>query len=696
MKVEKREIEIQRSDDFQEQAMGLAKGSESFIFNVLRKDLYSDPVGSLLREYSVNAQDEHRKFNIDKPILIQAPTSFNPELHIRDYANGLTEAQVMEFFGQYGASDKRDSNDVVGFYGLGAKSAFSYTDSYVVKSFKDGKVYTFNIYIDETEIGRVAKLSEEATEESNGIEIIVPVKVKDVADFQRKAVATAQYFKVKPTFEGLTSEPVWDVDEAKIEGDGWKFMGGSGEALCIMGEIAYPINQYAIDDLLKWEEGLLDSNLHLFLNIGDVQVTASREALQMSEKTIKAIRAKLVEVKDAMVQQTQEAFLNAKNLFEAKSLFYTLVRRGEGFGQIIKDSGVDLIWNGITIEDNAIKLDGNLHSITHYTKKRKRGTYYQYAVKENAGVTTFRVGEETNIFFDDVPDKRPMYKRRAETLIIQGDAETASFIHTKDVAKLEEELGTPVSVFQSLKDVTPAPLQTTGSRGNLADKKKHLAKVFRLDVDKLMGNGYRIASEVWEVKTVRKGGIYIPINRFKPELGRITELSELRDALVSLKKLGVKIPTAFYGLKNTDSTDGMISFNDWYKRKAETLTKHKETMALSVSYSDSGDAFDVRALDETKVTNMDTQEYIKMYKEAYKAYYETRYEHDIHRVFRLANIEVKPSVNLEEMSEKVVKHYPLLPIIDDLSDDRVMDYMAMMDGKIVLDKSSQDSVALDG
>ncbi len=122
---EKVERNIQRSNDFTERSMGLAVGSESFIFNVLRKDLYSNPIGSLIRELSTNAQDEHRKHGkSDIPIFIKVPNAFDPELHIRDYGIGLTENQVFNFFGNYGASDKRDSNIAVGFYGLGAKSTF--------------------------------------------------------------------------------------------------------------------------------------------------------------------------------------------------------------------------------------------------------------------------------------------------------------------------------------------------------------------------------------------------------------------------------------------------------------------------------------------------------------------------------------------------------------------------------------------
>lgn len=671
MKVEKIERDIQRSDNFQERAMGLAVGSESFVFNVLRKDLYSDPIGSLIREYAVNAQDEHKKYGVTKPIFIQVPSSFSPELHIRDYANGLTEEQVFKFFGEYGASDKRDSNDVVGFYGLGCKSAFAYTDSYVVKSFKNGIAYTFNLYIDETEIGRVAKISEEETNEPNGVLIIVLVKTKDINDFQHKVIKTVSYFKIKPNIEGLSYIPNFDSKESKIEGEDWKFF-GEGYSMCIMGEIAYPINVEAIDNLTTWEEGLLESDLELNVNIGEIQVTASREALQMSSKTIEAIRKRLIGIKDTMLEQTEKSFAEAKTLFEVKSLYYSTILKGGTFGDIIRQSGKDLIWNGIVIDSNIITLDTDHHSILNYTKTWKGH------IKENT-VSRLYCGENVNIYFDDL-EKKKLYKRRAKTLLSQFDVVT--FISTDDIEDLENELGMPITSFNKLSEVVPADVVGRLGSFNVADKSKHFAKVFQLNISRLFGF-HRIASEVWDVKDadLKKGGIFIHIERFKPvDLFGIYSLDNLTDALRNLKKVGININVPIYGVKNTNSIKGMISFNDWVQRKVNSLTKYKNQYSIMQSFT--GDLLDVGELDETKTIGNDIQEYIVKYKEAKKISEQYELNRFLHKIFMLASVEI-PSTNLEEMSEKISEKYPLLPLIEDYfrSDEKVIEYINDIDEK---------------
>lgn len=676
MKNENIERNIERSGNFEERAMGLAVGSEAFVFNVLRKDLYSDPIGSLIREYTVNAQDEHRKYGkSDTPIYIQVPSTFSPELHIRDYAGGLTEEQVFEFFGNYGASDKRDTNEAVGFFGLGCKSAFAYTDSYVVKSFKDGKVLTFNIYIDETEIGKVAKISEEDTDEPNGVLVLVPVKTNDIYSFQKKVLSTVQYFKATPVIEGLGYDPDFQQREAKIEGDGWKFF-GSGSSVCLMGEIAYPIDTYSINGLESWERNLLDSGLQIAANIGDVQVTASREALQMSEKTVKAIRAKLVEIRDTMVEETEKAFAEAKTLFEAKSLYYTLISKGGGFGRIIRESGLDLKWNGTVIEDNYIKFEMGTHWVTHYSRT------YKGKIKEGS-TSILKCGEDTEVYFDDIPVKAKLYKRRADTLL-QGDVRQVVFVHTVDPKDLEKVIGMPVGQLNSLSAVVAMPVNNISSSTgiDLSKRTKHMAKVFQLDLDSLRGCR-RSASEAWKIKEIdtRKGGIYVPIHRFQPQTQLTSSLDGLSYILYTLNRLGVKTNVPIYGVKGDTQPEKMLKFEEWVSRKVNALTEVKQKMGVVASYDDY--AIDLCGINEDSLISEDTKEYISSYREVRDVYRNWNLSDTARKAFRWANLTVEPTKNLTAMSEKVKETYPLLPLIDsyNLREQAVIDYMNDIDEK---------------
>lgn len=679
MIVETKTRDIQRSDSFQERTMGLAVGSEAFVFNVLRKDLYSDPIGSLIREYTVNAQDEHRKFGKGEvPILIQVPNHFTPELHIRDYAGGLTEEQVFNFFGNYGASDKRDSNVAVGFFGLGCKSAFAYTDSYIVKSFKDGMEYTFNIYIDETEIGKTAKISAEPTTEPNGVEIIVPVKTNDIQTFQRKVVSTVRYFKTKPVIKGMDYTPDLNAKTSIIKGEGWEFF-GSGTPTVIMGEIPYPVYYYKMgNDLESWESNLLRSEMNIYVGIGDVQVTASREALQMSEKTIKAIREKLVVIKDTMIAETEKAFGEAKNLVEAKQLWYSVIGKGGGYANIIRDCGTEIKWKGEALKDNYIRFAAEAYVTRYYTTRRS------VQIKSD---TSRNLACEPNdvIYYDDTDKTNVGYKRRARTLL-NGGASEVTILHVHDVKAIEELLGMSVKEFASLNAVTPtvATSNRAGGTGtDLSKRAKHTSKMFVLNLKNLRGY-YSSASEVWDVKDVdtSKGGVYIPIERFKPtSMDRIYDLSTLSVAVSAAEKAGIDIDVPIYGIKKGGDTTGLVRFDNWLTAKVKENKDLLENYSMVKGYQEST-LVDASNLNVNKMPDGSVaKDYANLYHKVRKLASNSSTNFAI---FKYSQVTVVSDKTVAKLSKDFLAQYPMLKFVSTWSfnEPEVVKYILEREGEV--------------
>lgn len=673
MIVAKEARDIQRSSNFEEKTMGLAVGSEAFVFNVLRKDLYSDPIGSLIREYTVNAQDEHRKHGkSDKPISIQVPNQFTPELRIRDYAGGLTEEQVFNFFGNYGASDKRDSNVAVGFFGLGCKSAFAYTDSYIVKSFKDGIEHTFNIYIDETEIGKTAKLSSIPTNKPNGVEIIVPVKVIDIGTFQKKVLSTIRYFKVTPTISGM-EVPEFVKHTAVIKGEDWEFF-GSGTPNLIMGEIAYPIDRYKLGELENWESVLINSGLNIHVNIGDVQVTASREALQMTPKTIATIKAKMVVIRDAMIAEVEKSFKEAKNLVEAKTIWYKVVGNSSGYANIIKNYTKGIMWKGEEIKDNFIRLDR--------TFGHKISTYTMYRDKISVSYSSDLACTGETIYFDDTDAKLVGYKRRARTLLNAGERRVV-IIHTDDVKELEKELGISVKELSSLNAVVPtkAVSNRVGGTGIDASKRaKHASKVFVLNVAKLTQGHYSAASEVWDVKEVEDvDGIYIPIERFKPNgLNGIYDLNKLSVVIRAAQNAGIKFDTPIYGFKNGAVVDGLVKFDEWLKAEVESNTNLIDDYSKVLAFRNSN----LHDVSKMEGENLPLRSVAKAYTTLYSKFREVSYDNsEKYKIFNYVNVPVKQNNSIQVLSKKFEAQYPMLKYVSSYSYNKpdILDYIQQMD-----------------
>ena len=99
--------------------MTLDMDSSQFIMQILSKNLYSDPIGSIVRETVSNALDSHRRAGIDTPVIVSLKQlSSGYEFSVEDFGIGLDGDDVRDIISKYGKSTKRDSEYELGLYGL--------------------------------------------------------------------------------------------------------------------------------------------------------------------------------------------------------------------------------------------------------------------------------------------------------------------------------------------------------------------------------------------------------------------------------------------------------------------------------------------------------------------------------------------------------------------------------------------------
>jgi hypothetical protein len=713
---------------FTSQATGLDMGSLEHIYEVLRNNLYSDAKGSLIREYAVNGQDEHRKLGkTDVPIRITLPNADNLEFKVRDFGAGLFPAVysetclkpvavvdneavlcggnvtvenwhgtcnscgesalnliggVMFYFGRYGASDKRGSNDVVGMYGLGNKSAFAYVDAFTITSYKDGRFYVHTHYLDDESKGHIALLNEGASDEPNGVEVSLSVKREDIQSFIKKTLSTVKHFDTTPEFVGLSFEPVIEKKRVIAQGTGWTYH-GRGSACIVTGEIEYAVDVNSMGlGLESWERKLINSGLLIYVNIGDVQLTASREALKMSERTIKAIRARLVIVKDEMVAEMEKSFAQAKNLLEAKGLYYSMVMTGGGMGEILKDSREGFTWNGIDITDNVITLPPG-HNVKLYEKtygRRKRRNSKWKLKSTSLQKLTVESGQV--IYFDDTDEKPYRYKRRVTTLFDDNGDERVILLQSVNKAALEEILGVPISDFRSFESVseTVGEVKRT-NRSSTAKRFKAKQRIFRLNRTK-HANFYKgTASEVWDAVDVDmdEPGIYIPIERFHPTLSGYVGLRPFYEKLKFLSSLGLNTRLPIYGVKGDENIGNLVRFDVWLRDELNKRWRWKQQHSLGLAYEDGG-FLHVHRMDVDKVKDKDAKAFLILYNEA-RIQARTKYHSLRKQAYEMAGITQVMDTRLRQMAETFKERYPLLTLIESGSRDNelVYQYMNEMD-----------------
>ncbi len=278
-----KDIEIQGDLGGESYDMEIDENALSHFMKVLT-DIYSDIKAAIVREYISNALDSHIDADQTRPIEVTAPNNLSPYFIVKDFGTGMSKDDIVKTFRKYGASTKRNSNKTTGRIGIGAKSALAYTNSFNVTSIKDGKKILVVVSYNNAGIGTTEIVSETDTTEENGVTITIPVNdrydhqyFKDKADlFQKYAKRGIMLVDGKES----TAKIEMISDKIGIIPDRSYYV----KDMVVMGNVAYPINDYKLDDALH------NYQVIYYVDMGEIQFTPSREELQTTPKTIETLK----------------------------------------------------------------------------------------------------------------------------------------------------------------------------------------------------------------------------------------------------------------------------------------------------------------------------------------------------------------------------------------------------------------------
>ena len=344
-----------------------------YVFNILRNQLYTDKILAVVREYSSNALDAHVAAGTpDRPIDISLPTPLSQFFRVRDYGPGLSEEDIYSIYRFYGSSTKRDSNAYIGCMGIGSKAAFAYVDAFSVISYYQNIKSTYQCYIDETGVGKIAKIAEEPTEEEPGVEILVPVATQgDFHKFEQTVGDRLAFMSPTPLVNGSPLEARNRVCYIKLTPRFWLDPNSYGGASkLVMGGVTYTLPYGQIE---------FNGNFVVFTDIGAVDIAANRETVQLTKKTMDCIRDLRAEGVATALGQVQVAVDQAPTAFEAliaqQGTIAQRVRdflgRGHWVGQ----------WQGKDLSSLAGPLDTRIEIQTPNTYRGRRSSVGQ-VVKE--------------------------------------------------------------------------------------------------------------------------------------------------------------------------------------------------------------------------------------------------------------------------------------------------------------------------
>ncbi len=322
MKINDASPQVEASTQLEEQFFSIQ--DQGMIFDILRNKMYSNPILAICREISCNARDAHREVKKElEPIHIYIPTSGEPFFKVKDFGPGISPDRMSNIFIKYTASTKRNDNIQTGGFGLGAKTPFSYSDTFTIVTNYNGVRYNYACFIDETKIGKLSLLAETPTKEGNGTEIIVPVKEKDFHLFEEYTEFCTRHWDIKPIIKGTNIS--WRSPSSIMSGNGWCISSSDhwnrGVKLIVDG-VEYPLD---LNTLRSYGDlRIIDSakgNLLLYFGVGELSLSASREQIYLDPATKLAISNRLNDIYNEIRSTTQNIINECANLWEA-NIYY--------------------------------------------------------------------------------------------------------------------------------------------------------------------------------------------------------------------------------------------------------------------------------------------------------------------------------------------------------------------------------------
>ena len=290
------------------------------LYKLLYTSLYEDKEKIVLQELSANALDAHNAAGVkDTPIEIVLPSKLQPELIVRDFGIGMSLETLSSIYPVYGASTKRTNNTDIGGFGLGSKSPFSLSDTFIVESTHKGITTTVSCFLDNGQ-PKFSVFTSADIDKADGTEIRVPIN--DQAKCDRLSAVAATLFMlwpIKPKVTGvaiLQDTIIEELDQMYVIPYNSLYYSDRQKRQIAVGPFVYAL-PVGIKDRLRarlteestepWDKWCRMSELFFRakditlrvvpkFDIGELELSPSREMIETTDKNLEVLIKKILTI----------------------------------------------------------------------------------------------------------------------------------------------------------------------------------------------------------------------------------------------------------------------------------------------------------------------------------------------------------------------------------------------------------------
>jgi len=358
--------------------MSLDLDSAQVLMQMLSKNLYSDSIGSTIRECASNALDSHRRAGSDKPIIVsfkrnnQADTY---EFAVEDFGIGLDADDVVNIISKYGKSTKRNSNTELGMMGLGFKAPLAYSSSFYFVARKDGMERKYMMYEGE-DTNSIDLLYERATDEPNGVKVIVPVTYYDRYNFVLKIREQLAYFEnVYFDVEPMGSYSVTnDFTIHRAEHFQYSSLATNSDMHLCLDNVSYPI------DWDKLGISRIGIKMALRFSLSDgLFPTPNREAIRYTQEAKQVILNKIATVANVFMEKFNEAITTQSDI---KSIMQFYGQNNKYIKSWYKGTDDDIIIDDLLVHSSVSVAQPKLDNIKLLNLERLAVKAKEYMLAE--------------------------------------------------------------------------------------------------------------------------------------------------------------------------------------------------------------------------------------------------------------------------------------------------------------------------